>query len=306
MAVPPKRLPLALLASHQEWSSRSLGTILGPSGYVVVHAYTGQETLDRARRTHPDIIMLDVDLPDRDGFQLCRSLRDAPHVGPSTPIIMLAVGPATRQQRLAALRAGAWELLSLPVDADELLLKLDAYVSARVEADRAREEGLIDQVTGLYNVRGLARRAREIGSEARRHQMALACVVFGADSERAIPVDETRGSEHIARLLQRAGRVSDAIGRLGHTEFAVIAPDTNAPAAVRLAERLIDALEETPEGALEAGASLRVGYEAVENLHATPVEPVDLLVRATQALERARAEVNGERIRRYVQPAALG
>jgi len=65
---------------------------------------------------------------------------------------------------------------------------------------------------------------------------------------------------------------------------------------------MIGALGATPEAALGTGPFLRAGYDAVENLHGTPVDAVDLLVRATTALEHARAEGNGERIRRYTQP----
>ncbi len=303
-AVPPKRLPLALIVSDQEWCSRSLETILLPGGYVVLHAYTAQEALDQARRSHADIILLDAHLPDRGATEVCRALRHDPGVGLSTPIILLALGPPTKQQRLVALRAGAWEILSLPVDPEELLLKLAAYVLARVEADLAREEGLVDHATGLYNLRGLARRARELGSEALRHRTALACVVFGADRGHEPGASATGVAEHIARVLQRAGRVSDAIGRFGHAEFAVLAPSTNGSAAVRLAVRMIGTLGETPEAARGNGPFLRAGYDAVENLHATPVEPVDLLVHATTALEQARADGNGERIRRYAQPTA--
>lgn len=307
MATParPKRLPLALLASDQEWTSRSLETILGPGGYAVIRAYNARETLERARRSRPDLILLDVQLPDEDAFQVCAALRSAPQVGPSTPILLLAVGPATKQQRLQALRAGAWDVLGLPVDSEELLLRLEAYIRARVEADQAREEGLVDPATGLYNVRGLARRAKEMGSDALRHHTALACVVFGTDHNAENADDETRVLETLAQVFLKAGRVSDAIGRLGRTEFAVMAPGTNAQAAVRLAERLIKALDGTPETRPARRPRMRVGYEAVDNLKATPVEPVDLLVRATTALERARAGGNGERILRYAPRAGV-
>jgi len=243
-------------------------------------------------------------MPDWDGFALCLALREDPQMGVRTPIMMLAAGPPTKQRRLAALRAGAWDVLSLPVDGEELLLKLEAYVRARVETDRVLEEGLVDHATGLYNARGLARRARELGSDALRHRTAIACVVFGADRDRDSVADEVRVAEDIARALQLEGRISDAIGRLSRTEFAVIAPDTNAAAALRLAERIIGALQQAAHAAVHRQLRMRVGYEAVENLHATPVEPVDLLVRATTALEHAREEGNGERIRRYAQPAA--
>jgi len=299
------RPPLALLGSADEWSSRSLASILAPGGYAILHAFTAREALDRARRDHPDIVLLDAQLPDRDGMETCRALRDEAELGKSTPILMLTSGPPTRQLRLAALRAGAWELISAPVDAEELLLKLDAYVQAKLETEGAREEGLVDAATGLYNLRGLARRAREIGSEAFRHRAALSCVVFGADARPSAAGDESRLSAYVAGVLRQAGRLSDAIGKLGRTEFAVIASATNQTGAVKLAERLTHALTAAAQQA-ERPPIIRVGYEAVDDLHATAVEPFALLMRAATALRIARAEGNGERIRRYEERVGLG
>ncbi len=308
--VTSKRPALALLASDQEWSSRSLETVLGPSGYVVIRAYTGGATLSQAVRAHPDVILLDVHLPDWDGLQLCRALRDEPKVGLRTPIVMLAASPPTRHQRVAALRAGAWDVLSLPAETEELLLKLEAYARGRVEADQLPDGGLVDQASGLYNVRGLERRARELGSEARRQHKPVACVVFGADVDREHAATTAGVSEEMARVLRRAGRVSDAIGRLSDTEFAVLAPDTDATAAVTLAQRLMDALQEGRQGAVPLRSPpsppppLRVGYEAVDNLGATPGDPVDPLSRATKALQSARPETYSRPIRRHATPPA--
>src|SRR5207244_9727385 len=88
---------------------------------------------------------------------------------------------ATRADRLAALRAGAWECIAPPHDADEILLKIGAYVHAKLDADRARADGLLDAATRLYNRQGLARRARELAAQAYRDHGALACVVLALD-----------------------------------------------------------------------------------------------------------------------------
>jgi diguanylate cyclase (GGDEF)-like protein len=298
-----ERAPLTLVASAQEWSSRSLESILAPNGYAVLHAYSARQALDRARRTQPDLILLDADLPDRDSMETCRLLREESLVSKSTPIMMLTSGPPTKQQRLAALRAGAWELLALPVDAEELLLRLDAYVQAKLDADQAREEGLVDPITGLYNMRGLSRRAREIGADAVRKHAPLACVVFGAEPNDEGAPDAGRQGTALAHVLRRAGRISDAIGQLGPSEFAIIAPATDASAAVRLAERLI-AVAGAATTAGERVPKIRVGYEAVTDLHDTPIDPSELLMRATTALRAARMRGNGDLIRRYEEPAA--
>ncbi len=285
------RAPLVLMINDQEWSTRSLETILGPNGYAILRAYTGRLGLERARKAQPDMILLDESLPDMSGLELCLALRDDPSTRPGTPLIMTTSGRPTRQQRLAALRAGAWDFMGHPLDAEELILRLDTYVGSKLAADRAWEEGLLDRLTGLYNLQGLARRARELGSQATRRHDPLACVVFRIElPEEALDDDGTleESAARLAGLLRDSGRASDAVGRVGNFEFAVYAPGTNSDGAARLAERIGDALSE--KDVLQNGSSLRVGYHGVEDFEAAHVEPLDLMIHATDALRKGRRE----------------
>ena len=314
-STPAGRPPLALIGSDQEWSIRSIESILGPHGYAVLRAYNGKEVLERAQSGQPDVVILDLRLPDQDGRVVCRALREQRIVSPATPVLMISSGHPAKADRLKALQAGAWEVLSLPLDAEEFLLKLSAFVQAKTESDTLREEGLVDRSTGFYSVRGLARRAREVGAEAFRRKTALACVVIGVD-----PLDADGGAASeadgaalaealaiVAQAFQGTARSSDIIGRLGRSEFAVIAPATDAEGAMRLAERLASAVEarEPAPGTRVSGVKVRAGYEAVADLHETPVEPVDLLVRATAALRQVRDHAGAGRFQRY-DPGASG
>src|SRR5215211_2819889 len=94
--------PLVLIASDQEWSGRSLETIIGPRGYGVVRAHTGQQVLETVRSTHVDLLILETRLPDVDGIQLCRRLREQRIVPATTPIIMTTSVQATRASSIAA------------------------------------------------------------------------------------------------------------------------------------------------------------------------------------------------------------
>ncbi len=304
------RPPLVLIANDQEWSARSLESILAPNGYAVLRAYTGQQALERARSAQPDVIILDTQMSDMSGVDLCRQLRDEPRISATVPIVLTTAGPSGRVQRLDAYRAGAWEFLGQPLDGEALLLKLQTYVRNKFEADRVRDESLLDQLTGFYNMRGLARRAREIGADAFRRHMALACVVFapdplpgdvgpeGSDEEAA-----TRMAERIGDVIRRTGRASDAIGRLGRSEFAVLAPATPPEGALRLVQRLGEQLEQEPVP-LEGGEQrlrIRAGYCAVPDFAESSVDAVEMLLRATTALRHLRSEGNGERIRAFEQ-----
>ena len=286
---PARRAPLILIANDQEWSVRSLESILGPNGYEVLRAYTGRQAIERARVAQPDVIILDAEMPDIHGFDVCRTLREDPRFGASTPVVITTAGPSGRSQRLDAYRAGAWEFLGQPLDAEGLLLKLNTFVQAKRELDRVRDDALLDEATGLYNRRGLARRAREIATEAFRRRHPLACVVLATEpgSPDAAAADEVVSG--VGQALRRAGRVSDAIGRLGHLEFGLIAPATDAEGAMRMAERVGGALRETRLVLSGGDMALRVraGYTAVPDYRTAEVDPLEMLLRATTALRDA-------------------
>jgi PleD family two-component response regulator len=295
---------IALLACADDWMARALDSVLRPAGYGVVHVLTGGAVRPEAARARPDVVVLIPPLPDRDAEQVCRELRRDRVVTPNTPIIGISGSAATRADRLRWLRAGAWDFIGFPIDAEELQLKLGGYVEAKRAADEAAVGGLVDDATGLYTALGLRRRLPELVAEALRLHTALACVVFGPDPQagaEAVAGARAGLRAHLARLLRAHARLSDAIGWWSETDFVVLAPSTDAEGAEQLVRRLVSAIESAPP---EAGAPLgalamRAGYYALTDVNATPVEPDALLAGATAALALARQEPSGPAIRRF-------
>lgn len=285
-----------LVANDQEWLSRSIESILGPSGFAVVQAHTGREALELARRTRPDAVIIDAGMPDVGGIEVCRMLRDDPRVATSTPIVVTTAGPASRAERLDAYRAGAWEYCSQPLDSEALLLKLGNFVRSKRELDRCHDDSLLDPATGLYNVRGLARRAQELGADASRRRSALACVAIAPSGTRELDdevMSETtaRLAQHLGQLFKRAARISDAVGHLGRSEFAIIAPATEASGVVRLVERLQESVAADPiavDGERRQ-VKMQAGYCAVPDFGESSVDGVELLLRAATALRHAKS-----------------
>lgn len=298
------RTPLALVVDDQEWTARSLESILSPSGYAVLKAYTGRQAVELARKVQPEILVIDMHLPDMRGVDVCREARKLPTIRPSTPIVMLTTSPLGRAERIEALRAGAWDVVRPPFDPEELILKIGAFVAAKQEADTAREESLLDPVTGFYNVKGLLKRVGEITAEATRSRRPLACVVLGMhrldDAGPQIEAEDDSVPDRITAALASTARVSDIMGRLGEGSFVVVAPGTDPSGALELARRLLEAADQGLGPAPDAlPLSLRAGYYAVQDTEQAPVTPVDLLTRATLALRSAQADSSGERIHAY-------
>jgi len=275
-----------LIASPQEWTSRSLASILAPQGYRVLKAYTRGQALAHIRRSPPDAIIIDEQLPDGDGHALCRDLYDQDMISPSTPVFLALPRSPTRRDRLAALRAGAWACLGEPLDAEELVAALDVFVPAKVDADHARATGLVDELTGVYNARGLTRRAEELGAHAARTRTGLGCVLLAPDTESGtLPLALVR---RVAAALRANARHSDAIGRVGESAFAIVAVDIDAAQARHLAERLTTAI--LGDGLALPQVRVRAGYHAVPDFHLASIDSAELMLRATAALQMARTD----------------
>ncbi|UCC25906.1 MAG: response regulator [Gemmatimonadales bacterium] len=297
-----QRTPLAIVVDDQEWTARSLESILSPAGFAVLKAYTGRQALELVQRVKPDVLFVDVDLPDVDGRELCRNLISQGSIRASTPILALCTTRPPREQRLEILRSGAWDIVSLPLDPEELVLRLNALVRAKQEVDDAVDRSLLDLETGFYNVKGLMRRLSELTAEARRYTRPLACVVVGPrDDARTQSIlreilamdpatgparepDDARANLSIAESLSRVTRTSDAKGLLGEQHFVILAPDTDLNGAFRMAERVLERYG--AEG--EEQTPVCVGLYALENGQEDPLRPGDLLTRATTAFRRAQ------------------
>ena len=300
---PFSRAPVLLVANaFGTWLSQALANLVKARGYRVHFVLTGRELLDQAPAVRPDVIVLDADLPDLDSIAVCRTLRHN-RAAWDMPVIMITATPATKQQRLAALEAGAWDYVSVLLNPEELTLKVDAMTRLKLEMERALEESAVDPASGLYTFRGLERRARELTADAVRRRAPLACVALGLEldpkgtGERAAALPAA--AAYAGQVLQASGRTSDCVGRLGEGEFAVLAPATAPEGAARMARRLSRVIETAgPRPAGVPPLRVHAGYDAVTDVHQTPVEPASLLEHAGTALHQARGGA-GERIRAY-------
>ena len=123
-----------------------ISALLRDDSYQLEHAYFGEEALTKAHAVAPDLILLDVMMPDIDGFEVCRRLRSSPDTA-DVPIIMLTA-LTDRASRLQGLAAGADDFVSKPFDQAELrvrirtITRLDRY--RRLLAERDRFDRLVE------------------------------------------------------------------------------------------------------------------------------------------------------------------
>lgn len=111
-----------LVVDDQEIARVMLGETLRSFGYTVLVASNGQMALDRAIQNQPHAILLDVVMPDLDGFEVCRRLKQHPETG-AIPVLMVTA-LSDHASRIRGIEAGADDFLSKPIEPDEIRLRV--------------------------------------------------------------------------------------------------------------------------------------------------------------------------------------
>jgi CheY-like chemotaxis protein len=105
----------------------------------VLAAASGAEAIQMLERDHPDVVICDVILPDRDGFQICEYVRSHAVIG-TTPVLLISgIDNGTVQARAAEVRSD--EVLFKPFGADDLVRKIDRLLSTRADGSASLENG---------------------------------------------------------------------------------------------------------------------------------------------------------------------
>jgi DNA-binding response OmpR family regulator len=290
---------VALIGCSDEWLCRSLETVFAERGYGVTRAGTGRQALKLARRGGNDVLLLDQQLLELTGVDVCSALRDDPLFDHATPIVIISSAHNTGSNRTAAYAAGAWEYCHLPLDVDGLFLKLGTFLRARRELAASQATSLMDPASGIYTPFGLHQMAEQLEARALRNHEPIACLAFSplaASFESGQPrtSEELESFADLAHIVRGQARKSDVVAKTGESQLALLAPDTDAAGARLMVERLQRELDTASKKSARPGSfRLRTGYCAVSDLSAANVDLTELVHRAESAL--AHMPANGAR-----------
>jgi two-component system, OmpR family, KDP operon response regulator KdpE len=216
MSVPPRPTRI-LVVDDEEQIRRALRSILSSRGYSLEMAATGEEALLKAIDAPPDLVVLDLMLPDRSGIEVCRELRS----WMTTPILILSV-KANEADKILALDEGADDYLTKPFSAGELLARIRALLR-RAAALTSPPPVVTAGDLEVDIARRLVRRAEEVVALTPTEFDILACLARNADlvvTQKMI-LQEVWGPEwaedaqtlrvHVSNLRKKLGRSSDGL-----------------------------------------------------------------------------------------------
>ena len=126
-------VPKILIVDDDPAFRNLLAGLLRTQGFETVAAGDGQEALEEFSRCEADLVLLDVQMPRMDGFEVCRQLKKNPE-NRLTPVVLLT-GLAATEDRIQGIEAGANEFLSKPVDRNELLARVRSLLTVKAYTD---------------------------------------------------------------------------------------------------------------------------------------------------------------------------
>jgi two-component system cell cycle response regulator len=231
-----------LIADDELATQRVLETLLAKSGYEVVLAKNGEETLELLQREDaPKLVILDWLMPDIDGIEICRRVREWSN-GRYIYIIMLTAKTA-KEDFVEGLDAGMDDYLSKPFHPDELRARVRVGERMLALQEQLRIQATRDHLTGILNRGTVIEIAQlELARAARKGESA-ALILADVDSFKQ--VNDTHGHlagdamlREIAKRLSARLRAYDILGRYGGEEFLILLPGCDVLTATKVADDL--------------------------------------------------------------------
>lgn len=239
----PGHKPRLLLVDDQPTNIQVLYRVFAEDCQVFM-ATSGAQALQTARLEQPDVILLDVMMPDMDGYEVCQQLkqdsatRDIP--------VLFVTAHHEAQEETRALDMGAVDFITKPINPAVVRARVRTHLTLKRQTDALRRLVFIDALTRAFNRRYFDEHLPEEWGRAQRSQTPLCLLMIDVDHFK--PYNDVYGHQQgdealrqVAGALQRAVlRPGDMVCRYGGEEFACLLPGADLDGAMQVAQRMIE------------------------------------------------------------------
>jgi diguanylate cyclase (GGDEF)-like protein len=271
-------------------------------------ATSGHAALKLAREAAPDLVLLDVDMPDLNGFEVCKAFKSDPALA-EVPIIFIT-SHESAQLEAKGIELGAADFISKPPHAPLVLARVRTYQRLKMLSDTMRSAVKMDFLTGAVTRRELEKALTQEWLRTQRSAAPLALLLVDIEGFTSYNAEfgEEKGDlclKSVADSLRSAAhRPSDLLGRYAGGKFALLLPETDTQGASTVAWRAIEAVGELQilrTASMDCGrVTLSVGGGCWDSSRSTASNaasgavPNDFIVAAEQALKSAGSTGNNQ------------
>lgn len=271
-----------------------LASVLETEGFSVITAQSGKEGIEKSVLYKPDLIILDLMMPDIDGFEITQIVKNNPSTK-DIPILILTAKDLTVEDKLRL--AGKVEnyLQKSHFTKEHLLMHI-----RDLEITYPTRAGLIDEVSGLFDHCYFQIRLSQEASRAERYNNTFSLIMLDLDNfTEYIKIHGIHRAniviKKIAEFLRKYLRGSDTIVRYGIDEFGIILSSTLKESAFIVAKRFISYIENYPFHGIEKMPLKKLTASAsVINYPSDGTSPEELIFKAHLTLKKVKERGGGE------------
>jgi diguanylate cyclase (GGDEF)-like protein len=256
-------------------------------------ATNGSDAIAFCEASQPDLVLLDVVMPELSGLDVCRALKASPATADIPVIFVTSLNEP--EEESACWDVGAVDFITKPINAKTTRNRVRAHLTLKHQADILRQLAWVDGLTGIPNKRQIDARSEQEFRRSKREELPLAVAVVDIDYFKAF--NDTYGHlagddclRSVAQALQASmQRPGDFVGRMGGEEFICIFPGTNLQDATELVQRLdaaVRGLHLPHVGGIEGQVTVSIGV--VSGVPQGDVSMAVLVEQADKALYQAK------------------
>lgn len=260
--------------------------------YRVIDATNGKDAIALVNQQKVDLILLDIMMPNMDGYEVCQIFQDdekTKHI----PIIFITA-KSDEESIEKAYDLGAADYITKPFLPKELLARVKKELRIQELIEKLEKLASTDTLTKLYNRRFFYENAIKTIEYAKRQNHALSLIMLDIDHFKNVNDTYGHGAgdevlQELAQIMRNLQRKSDIIVRLGGEEFAILLPDTSKEQAFEVAQKLRQTIEKSQVFLSDGNIihfTVSLGVSSVQTGEETDIEAA--LSRADKALYRVK------------------
>lgn len=291
----PRDRARLLIVDDQPTNIRVLGEALQDL-YELFFATRGAEALDLVERTPIDLVLLDVSMPDLDGFEVCRRMKANERVQ-SIPVIFVTARE-DEEEEAKGFEVGGVDYITKPIRQSIVRARVKTHLELKAARDLVAQMALMDPLTGIANRRRLDNCLDYEWPRAVRNTQWISLGIIDVDFFKKYNdhYGHTKGDECLKAVAQAlvhaARRPSDLVARYGGEEFAVVLPDTDATGMRNLMRSLLGRVRELNLAHVASGVApfVTVSIGAVSLIPSIRQSAVDIIRQADELLYAVKAD----------------
>ncbi len=260
----PEQDQTILVIDDDEVTAQLLTVLLQEYGKVLC-VKSGEEALKNVNSIAPDLIILDVEMPDMNGYAVCTQLK-ANKLTTDIPVVFLTGSDSTEDEE-RGLDVGAVDFIRKPISPGIVRLRTTNILKLLTATRKLERLASTDPLTGAYNRRHFFEAGSAELHRSRRYEHHLSFLMLDIDHFKS--VNDTYGHgigdealKKTVSVIDDILRDEDTLGRMGGEEFAIMLPQTDLDEAFIVAERIRNAIEgiviDTPSEPLRFTISIGV------------------------------------------------